>query len=87
MVSDNGPGLETFFTPGEEILLPTDTKDVVRLLTDVPATELEKVGRRAQERVLAEHTGDKRAQQFEDYVVSCRTSDTASTAFSALTAL
>jgi spore maturation protein CgeB len=68
IVSDNWPGLDTFFTPGLEILLPTNSEDVVRILTEYPAHELHEIGRRAQERVLSEHTSEKRAQQFEDYV-------------------
>ena len=86
MISDNWPGLETFFTPGEEILLPTGTNDVVRLLTEIPVAELEAIGRRARERVLSEHTGDIRAQQFEDYVQGRGPVQNSSATLSALTA-
>ncbi|MFB3814649.1 MAG: glycosyltransferase [Terriglobales bacterium] len=70
IVSDNWPGLDTFFTPGEEILLPTEASDVVRYLTSVDADELRAIGRRAQQRVLAEHTSARRAAQFEDAVAA-----------------
>ena len=33
IISDNWPGLDDFFVPGKEILLPTGTDDVVRYLT------------------------------------------------------
>ncbi|HWR34752.1 MAG TPA: glycosyltransferase [Clostridia bacterium] len=65
IVSDNWPGLESFFTPGEQILLPTTAEDVVRYLRTLDEAALHSIGKRAQERVLAEHTSDMRAQQFE----------------------
>lgn len=68
IVSDNWPGLESFFVPGEQILLPTSGDDVVRLLRDVSPEDLQQIGRRAQQRVLAEHTSQKRVEQFEEYV-------------------
>ena len=68
IVSDNWPGLDTFFVPGKEILVPTGLDDVVRYLLDSERAELECIGRRAQERVLAEHTARRRAEQFEQYI-------------------
>ncbi len=65
IASDNWPGLETFFTPGEQILLPTSGDDVVHLLRDASVDELRKIGDRAQERVLAEHTSEQRARELE----------------------
>lgn len=68
LVSDNWPGLDTFFRPGEEILLPISADDVAHYLTGCDESELRRIGRGAQERVLAEHTSDRRAQQFEAWV-------------------
>ena len=65
IVSDNWPGLEAFFHPGEEILLPTSADDVARYLTDYDEAELRAIGERARERVLARHTSERRAQEFE----------------------
>jgi spore maturation protein CgeB len=65
IVSDNWPGLETFFVPGEEILLPVGGDDVVRYLTGYDELELRRIGDRAQQRVLAEHTSERRAREFE----------------------
>lgn len=68
IVSDNWPGLETFFVPGEEILLPSTADDVVRIIRDVTDAELRMIGSRAQARVAAEHTSEKRAQELECYI-------------------
>ena len=65
IASDNWPGLDTFFTPGEEILLPTSSEDVVRYLCDLSDNELRRIGRNAMDRVLAEHTSQIRALEFE----------------------
>ncbi|HWC16069.1 MAG TPA: glycosyltransferase [Terriglobales bacterium] len=64
IVSDNWPGLETFFTPGREILLALDAADVERFLSSEDA-ELRRIGSAAQQRVLAEHTSETRALQLE----------------------
>lgn len=65
IISDNWPGLDSFFVPGKEILLPTGTENVVRYLTELDAEEVRRIGDRAQERVLAEHTSAHRAAQLE----------------------
>jgi spore maturation protein CgeB len=56
--------LEHFFEPGGEIITVRDTQDVVAAL-DLPDAELERIGRNARERVLRDHTSDRRAQQLE----------------------
>lgn len=68
MVSDNWPGLDAFFVPGREILVPAGSEDVVSYLAEADDAELRSIGTRAQERVLAEHTAQHRALQFEQYV-------------------
>ena len=65
IASDNWPGLETFFSPGREILLSTGSSDIVRYLNQYDAAELRRIGCGARERVLASHTSDVRAQEFE----------------------
>jgi spore maturation protein CgeB len=72
IVSDNWPGMDLFFEAGTEILLPADAQDVVRYLTEVDSAELRRIGRAAQERVLAEHTSARRAGQFEEAVFAQR---------------
>lgn len=71
IVSDNWPGLDSFFTPGREILLPTDSSDVVRYLA-LGDSELRRIGEAAQQRVLAEHTSEVRAVEFEAAVEKAR---------------
>jgi spore maturation protein CgeB len=68
IVSDNWPGLEAFFHPGREILLPTSAEDVVRYLAGYSDDELRTMGDRACERVLTQHTSQRRAQEFESCV-------------------
>jgi spore maturation protein CgeB len=65
LVSDNWPGLDTFFVPGKEILLPTGSADVERYITEYDEAELRKIGRAARERVLTSHTSEVRAREFE----------------------
>ncbi len=72
IVSDSWPGLEMFFTPGQEILLSSTANDVVRYLTELDAAELRAIGDHAQARVLAEHTHQHRADQFEQAVIQAR---------------
>jgi spore maturation protein CgeB len=65
IASDNWPGLETFFCPGREILLATGAEDIVRYVRDYDPGELRRIGRAAHERVLAGHTSEVRAREFE----------------------
>ncbi len=68
IVSDPWPGLEQLFTIGQEILVANRCEDIVSLLTDSDESELIRIGRRARDKVLAEHSSSRRAQEFEDYV-------------------
>jgi spore maturation protein CgeB len=68
IASDNWPGLDTFFKPGEQILLPTGTDDVIRYLCDISDEQMRAIGNSAQQRVLAEHTSQIRAVEFENAV-------------------
>ncbi len=70
IVSDNWPGLETFFTPGEEILVPATSDDVMRYILEYSDVDLESLGERAQARVLAVHTNQQRALEFENHVAA-----------------
>ncbi len=76
IISDNWPGLDSFFSPGREILLPADHRDVLHYLTQLSDEEVERVGAAAQARVLAEHTSQRRAQQFEDEISNVLSSRT-----------
>ncbi|WP_207458452.1 glycosyltransferase [Azospirillum sp. SYSU D00513] len=72
IISDPWDGLETLFKPGEEILITNDTEQVVRWLRDTPGDEARRLGRAARRRVLASHTGLRRAAELEGYVAEVR---------------
>jgi spore maturation protein CgeB len=74
IISDNWPGLDSFFEPGREILLPADYRDVLHYITDLDDDEVARIGAAAQARVLADHTSQRRAQQFEDEISNIFTS-------------
>ncbi|MGA3126196.1 MAG: glycosyltransferase [Candidatus Korobacteraceae bacterium] len=65
IVSDNWPGLDSFFEPGREILLPACAEEIVRYLREFDEPELRAIGSAAQKRVLAAHTSQQRAIEFE----------------------
>ncbi len=71
LLSDRWDGLEEFLTPGEEILLPADAHDVVHILREVSDAERTRIGSRARERILAHHTAEHRAAEFEEIVSRC----------------
>jgi spore maturation protein CgeB len=70
IISDWWPGIETFFTQGEEMILARASSDVIATLLNLGEREARGIGRRAQERVLAEHSARRRAAQFEEIVGS-----------------
>ena len=63
IVTDHWDGLDQFFTPADEILLANNSKDVVDALT-LSDPELRAIARRAQDRVMAQHTSQHRARQL-----------------------
>jgi hypothetical protein len=64
LLSDTWPGLETFFTPGEEILTANATEDAMNAL-QLSDAELKRIADAARERTLAEHTSAQRAIYLE----------------------
>jgi spore maturation protein CgeB len=72
VISDVWPGLETFFTPDQEILLPADATAVLQTLASMDERERRAIGRRARERVLAQHTANHRAAELEGHVLDVR---------------
>jgi spore maturation protein CgeB len=69
VLSDVWEGLDEFFEPGREILLARTTEDAIAALDRSPE-ELQRIGRAARERVLAEHTSEIRARQLESILQS-----------------
>lgn len=70
ILSDEWAGLETFLKPGEEILTPASTSEVVEILRGLSKEERLRIGGRARERILASHTSQHRALEFEEIVSS-----------------
>ena len=71
ILSDNWPGLSQFLTPGEEILLPRDAEETADILTELSDAQRLRIGQRARERILEEHTSIHRAHEFENIVACC----------------
>ena len=65
IITDDWPGLESFFVPGEEILVARRTEDVVSILDGMSPEERRVVGARGRQRVLAAHTAAHRAAEVE----------------------
>jgi spore maturation protein CgeB len=70
VISDAWDGLETFFVDGAEIVVARSTRDVLHTLAETSEAERDATGRRARERVLAQHTADRRATEFEQHVTA-----------------
>jgi spore maturation protein CgeB len=68
IISDTWPGLDDIFEPGREILIARRTDDVLRILRETPEANARAIGRRARERVLAEHTAAHRAAELEQLI-------------------
>jgi spore maturation protein CgeB len=67
IISDYWGGLESILVPEREILVARETRDVIRYLRDLGEHERRKIGARARERILAEHTSMHRASALERY--------------------
>jgi spore maturation protein CgeB len=65
IISDRWPGIESFFSPGEEVLLPERTSDLVEILTSYSPQDRLQMARAAQRRVLEAHTSRHRARELE----------------------
>jgi spore maturation protein CgeB len=68
MISDRWPGIGHFFTPGEEILLPASTDEVIEILRTTHDDDRRAIGLAARARILAEHTAAHRAEELEALV-------------------
>ncbi|HEU5033488.1 MAG TPA: glycosyltransferase [Mycobacteriales bacterium] len=68
VVSDRWEGLDSFFRPGEEIVIADAAADVLAALDDPRGLRRQTIGRAARARVLAEHTAEHRAGELEELV-------------------
>jgi len=67
IISDEWPGLETFFTPGEEILVAACSADVIAILSNMSSETRKSIGAAARRRLLRSHTPEHRAKDLEQY--------------------
>ena len=72
IISDPWDGLGTVFEPEREILITNDPESVQRWLRDTTAGHARAIGRAARKRVMASHTGWRRAAELESYVAEVR---------------
>lgn len=63
VLSDWWVGMDTFFYPGEEIVLVKSSNDVIEALC-MSKKKRQALGKAARRRVLREHTAEKRAQEL-----------------------
>jgi spore maturation protein CgeB len=63
VISDWWHGLDSFFDPGKEILIATTAEEVEEALMKDPG-ELQEVARAARNRVLSEHTAERRCHEL-----------------------
>jgi spore maturation protein CgeB len=68
IISDDWPGLSTFFEPDREILIASDADQVLRYLRDLPESARCNIAERARQRVLREHTALHRSRQLAAYL-------------------
>ncbi|MCE5186500.1 MAG: glycosyltransferase [Planctomycetaceae bacterium] len=72
IISDYWPGLETFFEPGEEILIADSHRQTVEWLSTMPDSRRTSIGRKARKRMLDRHTAAHRAAELERHLLECR---------------
>jgi spore maturation protein CgeB len=66
LVSDRWPGLDAFFVPGREILLPESTAEMAEIVATTHPDDRRAIGAAARARVLAAHTSAHRAAELEE---------------------
>jgi spore maturation protein CgeB len=68
IISDYWAGLETFFEPGEEILLAASAREVLQIIGSTSHGSNAAIGQAARQRFLQEHTPNHRAAELENYI-------------------
>jgi spore maturation protein CgeB len=65
LISDRWPGIDRFFEPGREIVLPESTEEAMEVLRRTHPDDRRAIGARACERVRTEHSSEARAAELE----------------------
>ena len=63
LITDRWAGVETFFTPGEEILVAGSAEEIVALLRQTTSERTRSMGKAMRERAMREHTYKLRAKE------------------------
>ena len=72
LMSDAWPGLELFLTPGEQVVAVRDGADVIEALRSLSREDTTRIGRAGRQRVLGEHTYDRRAAELDRVLTTVR---------------
>jgi spore maturation protein CgeB len=64
IVSDDWPGLQDFLEPGREIVVARTAQDTIAAM-QMSDSQLQRIAADARERVLSEHTSERRAAELE----------------------
>lgn len=67
IISDSWDGLETLFVPRREIVIARTAEDTVKALA-MDESAARRMGERARQRVMAQHTAEHRAAELETYI-------------------
>ncbi|WP_243371692.1 glycosyltransferase [Geotalea sp. SG265] len=71
VISDQWPGIEEFFIPGEEILLASTANEVLAYLQEISDEDRAAIGQRARKRALRSHSAVRRATELLNYIAGC----------------
>ncbi len=71
LLSDVWEGLDAFLTPGREILIATTTEEAIEAI-ESPPERLAAIAEAARERVLSDHTAERRVVELEGILESVR---------------
>ena len=68
IISDYWPGLDEFFRPGQEIFISRSADETLQVLRELPEQRRLEVAEAACQIVRNDHSGERRADQFEGFI-------------------
>ncbi len=72
VISDSWEGLDNFFQIGREILIANSPGETLHYLQNISEADRSAMGERARQRISIAHTGSKRAEELEQYVMQLK---------------
>ncbi|MDT8070771.1 MAG: glycosyltransferase [Terriglobia bacterium] len=72
LITDYWRGIETFFEPGEEILVAHDAQEIVSYLRETSSAQRDAIGTRMRQRALQEHAYASRAREVDAILMEAR---------------